>query len=208
MRDWLQWNLDKPECLAFLRNFGTRMNSYYIYDMPWVYRFLWFGYLLIRMDLTNSKLTCNAEFSRFMLGFSTLWKYFTNKLLAEYAFLLWDEFWSKKSRHQIIFHWISSSVCYILFLFQPLIYEDLEFGIDLDTRLALVGPNGAGKSTLLKLIAGEVGLHTIYLYFYFTKYQINSCMLKAKHGQILVVECEWWEFFRACISYRITVSLK
>nr|XP_039255679.1 ATP-binding cassette sub-family F member 2-like isoform X2 [Styela clava] len=38
----------------------------------------------------------------------------------------------------------------------PLIYENLEFGIDLDTRLALVGPNGAGKSTLLKLIAGEL----------------------------------------------------
>lgn len=38
----------------------------------------------------------------------------------------------------------------------PLIYKDLEFGIDLDTRLALVGPNGAGKSTLLKLIAGEL----------------------------------------------------
>lgn len=37
-----------------------------------------------------------------------------------------------------------------------LIYQNLEFGIDLDTRLALVGPNGAGKSTLLKLIAGEL----------------------------------------------------
>jgi len=32
----------------------------------------------------------------------------------------------------------------------------LEFGIDLDTRLALVGPNGAGKSTLLKLLFGEL----------------------------------------------------
>merc|ERR1712110_444402 len=36
----------------------------------------------------------------------------------------------------------------------PWIYKDSEFGMDLDTRLALVGPNGAGKSTLLKLIAG------------------------------------------------------
>lgn len=36
------------------------------------------------------------------------------------------------------------------------IYRDLEFGLDLDTRLALVGPNGAGKSTLLKLIYGDV----------------------------------------------------
>merc|ERR1712045_667557 len=36
------------------------------------------------------------------------------------------------------------------------IYKNLEFGCDLDTRLALVGPNGAGKSTLLKLIYGEL----------------------------------------------------
>lgn len=39
---------------------------------------------------------------------------------------------------------------------QPHIYKNLEFGIDLDTRVALVGPNGAGKSTLLKLLMGEV----------------------------------------------------
>ncbi|XP_042228456.1 ATP-binding cassette sub-family F member 2-like isoform X2 [Homarus americanus] len=38
----------------------------------------------------------------------------------------------------------------------PVIYKNLEFGIDLDTRLALVGPNGAGKSTLLKLLYGEL----------------------------------------------------
>ncbi|XP_015282191.1 PREDICTED: ATP-binding cassette sub-family F member 2 [Gekko japonicus] len=37
----------------------------------------------------------------------------------------------------------------------PWIYTNLEFGIDLDTRVALVGPNGAGKSTLLKLLTGE-----------------------------------------------------
>merc|ERR1711953_379699 len=38
----------------------------------------------------------------------------------------------------------------------PYIYKNLEFGVDLDTRLALVGPNGAGKSTLLKLIYGDL----------------------------------------------------
>uniref|UniRef100_A0A9J2Q4J9 ABC transporter domain-containing protein n=1 Tax=Ascaris lumbricoides TaxID=6252 RepID=A0A9J2Q4J9_ASCLU len=38
---------------------------------------------------------------------------------------------------------------------EPFIYKDLDFGIDLDTRIALVGPNGAGKSTLLKLISGD-----------------------------------------------------
>ena len=35
------------------------------------------------------------------------------------------------------------------------LYKDLEFGLDLDSRLALVGPNGAGKSTLLKLLVGK-----------------------------------------------------
>ncbi|KAI2809790.1 ATP-binding cassette sub- F member 2 [Blomia tropicalis] len=38
----------------------------------------------------------------------------------------------------------------------PYIYKNLDFGIDLDSRVALVGPNGAGKSTLLKLICNEL----------------------------------------------------
>jgi ATP-binding cassette subfamily F protein 2 len=38
-----------------------------------------------------------------------------------------------------------------------LIYSTpLDFGVDLDSRVALVGPNGAGKSTLLKLMVGEL----------------------------------------------------
>lgn len=34
------------------------------------------------------------------------------------------------------------------------LYKDLNFGIDQDSRLAIVGPNGIGKSTLLNLISG------------------------------------------------------
>ncbi|KAL6045368.1 ATP-binding cassette sub- F member 2, partial [Balamuthia mandrillaris] len=37
-----------------------------------------------------------------------------------------------------------------------LLYKNLEFGIDLDSRVALVGPNGVGKSTLLKLMTGDL----------------------------------------------------
>ncbi|KAH7422806.1 hypothetical protein KP509_12G026600 [Ceratopteris richardii] len=37
-----------------------------------------------------------------------------------------------------------------------LIYRKVDFGVDLDSRIALVGPNGAGKSTLLKLMTGEL----------------------------------------------------
>ena len=36
------------------------------------------------------------------------------------------------------------------------LYKDLDFGVDCDSRIALVGPNGAGKSTLLKLMTGEL----------------------------------------------------
>ena len=46
-------------------------------------------------------------------------------------------------------------------LLQPLVYKNVEFGVDLESRIALVGPNGAGKSTLLKLIDGEVCVHCI-----------------------------------------------
>ena len=35
------------------------------------------------------------------------------------------------------------------------LFKQLRFGIDSDSRIALVGPNGAGKSTLLKLMVGE-----------------------------------------------------
>ncbi|KAL8150296.1 hypothetical protein V2J09_020104 [Rumex salicifolius] len=38
----------------------------------------------------------------------------------------------------------------------PLLFRNLNFGIDLDSRIAMVGPNGIGKSTILKLIAGEL----------------------------------------------------
>eukprot|EP00656_Telonema_subtile_P028504 TRINITY_DN3098_c0_g1_i11.p1 TRINITY_DN3098_c0_g1~~TRINITY_DN3098_c0_g1_i11.p1 ORF type:complete len:609 (+),score=192.07 TRINITY_DN3098_c0_g1_i11:166-1992(+) len=36
------------------------------------------------------------------------------------------------------------------------LYANLDFAIDLDSRIALVGPNGAGKSTLLKLMMEEI----------------------------------------------------
>ena len=37
-----------------------------------------------------------------------------------------------------------------------MVYDCIDFGMDLETRVALVGPNGAGKSTLLKLLDGEL----------------------------------------------------
>mmetsp|Transcript_2527 Transcript_2527/g.2789 ORF Transcript_2527/g.2789 Transcript_2527/m.2789 type:complete len:834 (+) Transcript_2527:276-2777(+) len=38
---------------------------------------------------------------------------------------------------------------------EPL-YDNVNFGVDLDSRIALVGPNGAGKTTLVKLMASEL----------------------------------------------------
>jgi ATP-binding cassette subfamily F protein 2 len=36
------------------------------------------------------------------------------------------------------------------------LYEGLDFGLDMDSRVAIVGPNGAGKSTFLKLLEGAI----------------------------------------------------
>jgi ATP-binding cassette subfamily F protein 2 len=36
------------------------------------------------------------------------------------------------------------------------LYSNVDFGVDLQTRVALVGPNGAGKTTLVKLMTGEL----------------------------------------------------
>lgn len=36
------------------------------------------------------------------------------------------------------------------------LYDNLSFGVDMDSRIALVGPNGVGKSTLLKIMTGEL----------------------------------------------------
>jgi ATP-binding cassette subfamily F protein 2 len=36
------------------------------------------------------------------------------------------------------------------------LYQDVDFGVDLQTRVALVGPNGAGKTTLFKLICEDL----------------------------------------------------
>ena len=34
-----------------------------------------------------------------------------------------------------------------------ILYDNVNFGVDLDSRVALVGPNGAGKSTFLNIVA-------------------------------------------------------
>lgn len=36
------------------------------------------------------------------------------------------------------------------------LYSKVDFGVDLETRVALVGPNGAGKTTLIKLMTDEL----------------------------------------------------
>lgn len=39
---------------------------------------------------------------------------------------------------------------------QPKLFNDLDFGIDMKSRVAIVGNNGVGKSTFLKLLIGEL----------------------------------------------------
>ncbi|XP_041068895.1 ATP-binding cassette sub-family F member 1 isoform X4 [Carcharodon carcharias] len=39
---------------------------------------------------------------------------------------------------------------------QKLLFKNLDFGIDMDSRICIVGPNGVGKSTLLLLLTGKL----------------------------------------------------
>lgn len=42
----------------------------------------------------------------------------------------------------------------------PVLFKDVNFGIDCDSRVAIVGPNGVGKSTLLNLVCGDIDATT------------------------------------------------
>lgn len=39
---------------------------------------------------------------------------------------------------------------------QKPLFVDADFGIDMNSRVAIVGPNGVGKSTFLKLLTGDL----------------------------------------------------
>jgi len=43
---------------------------------------------------------------------------------------------------------------------QPKLFNKIDFGIDMKSRIAIVGPNGVGKSTFLKMLTGQVDLQT------------------------------------------------
>merc|ERR1719494_447184 len=43
---------------------------------------------------------------------------------------------------------------------QPKLFNKVDFGIDMKSRIAIVGPNGVGKSTFLKMLTGQVDLQT------------------------------------------------
>lgn len=67
---------------------------------------------------------------------------------------LWD--WSFPDAGQLPVPVLAiENVCFAYPKSEPL-YHDVDFGIDLQTRVALVGPNGAGKTTLFKLICEEL----------------------------------------------------
>ena len=39
---------------------------------------------------------------------------------------------------------------------QHMLFKKVNFGIDMQSRVAIVGPNGVGKSTLIKLLVGDL----------------------------------------------------
>lgn len=58
------------------------------------------------------------------------------------------------------------------------LYKNVSFGVDCDSRVALVGPNGAGKSTLLKLMVSDLspceGVVKRHMHLQFGRYHQHS----------------------------------
>lgn len=69
------------------------------------------------------------------------------------------------------------------------LFTGVEFGIDLDSRIALVGPNGAGKSTLLKLILGELEAQAGHV-------SRNGKLRTACFTQHHTAQVRWWALIR------------
>ena len=74
---------------------------------------------------------------------------------------------SRKCMCNILMHWLASSVIRLFpcegsvsdikCAYDPMLFaQNLNFGLDLESRFAIVGPNGIGKSTLLGLISGHL----------------------------------------------------
>jgi hypothetical protein len=83
-----------------------------------------------------------------------------------------------------------------------LLYENLNFGLDCDSRVAIVGPNGAGKSTMLSLleaeilpVEGAISRHTKLRTAKFTQHHIDmmdlegGCKFKANQNHSTRIPC-------------------
>ena len=47
--------------------------------------------------------------------------------------------------------------CHFGYPGQKPLFKNVDFGVDMGSRISIVGPNGVGKSTFLKLLIGECG---------------------------------------------------
>lgn len=89
------------------------------------------------------------------------------------------------------------------------ILNNVDFDVDLETRVALIGPNGAGKSTIVKALLGDIELFEGSRVFHnrlkvgiFTQHHADSYDLKKSAMNLMV---EKWpsedpDLFRAHLS--------
>jgi len=73
------------------------------------------------------------------------------------------------------------------------LYKKLDFGVDQDSRVAVVGPNGVGKSTLLKLLIGElmptegsISRHSHLRFSYYNQHSEDQLELNLSPIQFMV----------------------
>ena len=56
----------------------------------------------------------------------------------------------------MFYYFITESLDVTFSYGDKLLFVNVNFGVDMESRIAIVGPNGVGKSTLLKLLYGKL----------------------------------------------------
>lgn len=95
-----------------------------------------------------------------------------------------------------------------------ILFKNIDFGVDMDSRIAIVGPNGVGKSTLLKLLIGKLepvclrfGDADDHFFFYSKSENYESTELFASAGSINMPTKLWMESRRPSSSFAPSSTL-
>ncbi|KAM0927979.1 hypothetical protein ACQ4PT_002193 [Festuca glaucescens] len=117
---------------------------------------------LLRVEIVVEEEEKRTWILRFVSGWKRSFKYFEHILVViSHSQDFLNGHWlraKRKTPGKMERGGLAEKFADVTFGYTPdnLIYKNLDFGVDLDSRVALAGPSGAGKSTLLNLMTCDL----------------------------------------------------